>query len=321
MRIITFLLLIFTCFTGHANDLKFSGFIDFQYRWIDKDTNYKTGFQLYDAAIYFQHNLTTQTLFFVDVPIRSTAPEDINGDGRLQATNDFEFWKNKSQMYLSHQLNHNTIYLGQFDSVLGVEANDTLHNPLPIEGLMSQVFPSVHRGLMLNHELRFLATSFDFIVGNQESSGYDQKKPLEWGVNMFKKWEHIHASIAYLYSRDTGKNNEIINLVTTLFFNQIKIDLEYGWIKKAINPKQTVGGSLRMTMPVNESLSYHLLIEQADEINSLSRQKLFVLSGSKSLLTVLKLKIGVGLLQTWKASYDDKLSDQIMFTSSAIYSF
>ncbi|MCH2533549.1 MAG: hypothetical protein MK008_03800 [Bdellovibrionales bacterium] len=64
MKIISALLICMTSVSALAENIKFSGFVDFQYRWIDDDDSYKTGFQIYDAAFYLQKNIGTQTLFF-----------------------------------------------------------------------------------------------------------------------------------------------------------------------------------------------------------------------------------------------------------------
>lgn len=314
-------LLIVSIFSSvcFAEDSKFSGFVDFQYRWIEDYSSYKTGFQIYDAAFYYQKNLNTQTLFFIDAPVSSKEP-DVSGS-TVVSSNELELWQGKAQMYLSHQYQNSTFYFGQFDSVFGVEANDTLHNPLPIEGIMNQQLPSVHRGVMLTQEFKEQDIKLDIIAGNQESSGYDNKRPLEWGLNAFKKWEHIHASLGYLYSRDSGQNNEMANFIASFFLNKIKVDVEYSWVRKISNLKDTVGGSIRLSMPVKEGREYQFLAEQADEVNSLARQRLFVISGSEELMKVVKLKIGVGLRQNWETTYEDKSSDQAMFTSSLLYSF
>ncbi|MCH2533550.1 MAG: hypothetical protein MK008_03805 [Bdellovibrionales bacterium] len=263
--------------------------------------------------------LALKHFFFIDAPLSSVAPDTTTTP--VESSNNFQLWQNKAQVYLSHQIEKTKLYVGQFDSVFGVEANDTLHNPLPIEGLVAQIVPSVHRGVMIHHNFKKYDLNFDFIAANQESGGYDKKKPLEWGVNFFKKWERIHASLGYLYSRNNGSNNELVNFISSFFLNKIKIDLEYAWIRKALSNKDSVGGSIRLNMPVDEDLSYQVLVEQADEINGLARQRLFVLSGSRKLMSSVKLKVGVGLMQNWQNSFDDKSSDQAMFTSSLMYSF
>lgn len=319
MRMLSALYVFLICFSAFAEEVKFSGFVDFQYRWIEDDSSYKTGFQIYDAAFYLQKNIGTQTLFFVDAPLSSVDPN--TSATPVESSNNLQLWQSKAQVYLSHQFARTKFYVGQFDSVFGVEANDTLHNPLPIEGLVAQIVPSVHRGIMVHHNFKKYDFNLDFIAANQESGGYDRKKPLEWGVNFFKKWEHIHASLGYLYSRNSGSNNELVNFISSFFLNKIKIDIEYAWIRKALTNKDSVGGSIRLNMPVDKELSYQLLVEQADEINGLARQRLFVLSGSKDLMSSLKLKVGVGLMQNWQTSFADKSSDQAMFTSSLLYSF
>lgn len=319
MKFISILVILFSVSNLWANSLKFSGFVDFQYRWIEDDSSYKTGFQIYDAAFYVQKNISTQTLFFIDAPMSSVDPNVSGGD--VESSNNFQLWQNKAQIYLSHQFEKTKFYVGQFDSVFGIEANDTLHNPLPIEGLVAQVVPSVHRGVMVHHNLKAYDMSVDFIAANQESGGYDRKRPLEWGLNFFKKWDFVHSSIGYLYSRDRGQNNEMVNVISTFFFDEIKIDVEYAWIRKAFTEKDTVGGSVRLNMPVNSKLSYQFLAEQTDEINGMARQRLFVVSGSQNLMSSLKLKVGVGILQSWQASYSDKTADQSLLTSSLVYSF
>lgn len=173
--------------------IEFSGFVDAQGRLTDPSED--SGFTINDGALYLDTGNDTYQLH-IDLPFF--------GGGE---NNDFDFAEEKAQAYLSgSHSNGFTWQLGQFDSIIGFEDNDSVGLDFATgAGIAGAPFPSTHTGFLFGVSKE--KWSISGLVANQADAG-----TLEGDVDLGTviTWDtKVHGYLSIL-THDAGDGRDMV---------------------------------------------------------------------------------------------------------------
>ena len=231
-RYIEFLsfLAIIACINSaaHASDLatvspfKFSGFVDMRYSNYKADSNpnvtkanAESGFGIEDGAVQANYEKNRFSAI-LDIAFRRGKEADIILPGYSGTTvpnqsndNRLSLAIERSQLYLKYKLSDDfAVNFGQFDTIFGVEVNDSKDRIFGKTGLVyDSITPVTHTGAMI--EYANLRTSIKFFAANPINKGSNGTSPLgedqtEYGAALGYSNEKCRAQIGYM-SRPTSK--------------------------------------------------------------------------------------------------------------------
>lgn len=235
--------------------LSFSGYADLKYNNYspDKDSpnvgtaNAESGFMVSEGALFVGYAKEKWSLF-LDAPFR----REMNGDdagtgGTANASNNANivFGADKAQAYVKYKIMDGLHFqLGQFDTMFGVELNDSKDRIFGKTGLVyDAMLPVTHTGVLLGWEgmginVKLMAANANG-KGSQGSDGVGNDK-TEYGASVGWANEMWRAQLAYL-TRSTNKagttpaehdSRTLMDLTAgvTLPFG-LMVDLEYAMLK------------------------------------------------------------------------------------------
>jgi hypothetical protein len=139
--------------------LKFSGFFDFRFTDLAARDNpnaakphAESGFGLDDGALYLNYE-NNKVSALIDLPFRRAKEVDLNSAATTpqQSTNgNFSLGVDKAQAYLKYKANSQlNVYVGQFDTIYGVELNDSKDRTFAKTGIVyDYTLPVTHSGAM-----------------------------------------------------------------------------------------------------------------------------------------------------------------------------
>ncbi len=139
--------------------LKVNAFGDFRYSTLAKDSRAtvsgrpESGFMVEDAAIYVNYQKGMAN-FFLDVPFRRSKATDSNASAQESSANsNFAFGLEKAQAYVKYaNPNGFEFTFGQFDGIIGYEANDSKDRFFSRPGYLSfAMLPYVHVGALMTY--------------------------------------------------------------------------------------------------------------------------------------------------------------------------
>jgi hypothetical protein len=244
--IVALLLTSTSAFAQSASDLKISGFADLRLTSIQYDESSgsngypDSGFSLEDGALYFEYKKDNVT-FFLDAPFRRQKDSDRSGTATDTQSNGSNvlFGSDKAQIYgkISTELGVD-VTLGQFDTIYGVEANDSKDRFFSVGGLIYEKFlPTVHMGAMATYSLQgayvkaFAANPKGKGTLGTEATTKDEN--FEYGAAVGYSNEMYRGQIGYL-SRGIRKANAVDNgqralldVTAGITWAGISFDLEY----------------------------------------------------------------------------------------------
>lgn len=142
--------------------LKITGFFDFRFTDLTVKDNPNTvkphaesGFGLDDGAVYLNYE-NNKVSAVVDLPFRRAKELDVSSTAITpqQSTNgNFFLGGDKAQAYIKYKVNPElNLYLGQFDTLYGVELNDSKDRTFAKTGIVyDYTLPVTHSGAMLEY--------------------------------------------------------------------------------------------------------------------------------------------------------------------------
>lgn len=139
--------------------LKVNAFGDFRYTALAKDSRAtvsgrpESGFMVEDAAIYVNYQ-KDMAIFYLDVPFRRSKATDSNASAQESSANsNFAFGLEKAQAYVKYaNPNGFEFTFGQFDAIIGFEANDSKDRFFSRPGYLSfGMLPYVHVGALMTY--------------------------------------------------------------------------------------------------------------------------------------------------------------------------
>lgn len=143
-----------------ASSFQFSGYFDFGLNnlSVSNGANFtggpESGFTLQDGAIYVGYQ-KDKLSFVLDVPFRRQENRDLGVTTAPNASNSNNaiFGADKFQLYAKYKINDEAdVVIGQFDTIFGVEVNDSKDRYFEKTGLVyDSILPVTHAGAMFEY--------------------------------------------------------------------------------------------------------------------------------------------------------------------------
>ncbi len=232
--------------SSESSPFKLGGFIDFRFAnyVVPKDSpdvataNAESGFILEDGAFQasYEKDKVSVTL---DVPFRRALAGDATKTGaQYNAGNVIVFGADKTQAFGKYKAASNfTMYLGQFDTLFGVELNDSKDRVFGKTGLVYDLtLPVVHSGVMAEVGLGSITTKlFAANPNNKVSYGTSSSNDAtnEYGVafsyssDMFRGQVGGMTRLIDKLGQTTQGQRTLIDVIVGGTFGSLSVDLEY----------------------------------------------------------------------------------------------
>jgi hypothetical protein len=222
-----------TVSTQEAQKIKVSAFVDVRHTTFKSDDSTikedeNSGYLLEDGAVYFSY-ADGPLSAFIDLPFYR------NGDSTTDSA-DISFAKLKAQFYAKYEIAKNfNIVFGQFDTIYGVELNDSKDRVFGHAGLVyAQTLPVVHSGAYLE----YLHSGFTFKLLSANPSDRDAlgsnaaDSSHEYGATVAYSNSNLRGQIGYLTrERDNlaGKsaNRTLTDVLLGTTLGKFNLDLQY----------------------------------------------------------------------------------------------
>jgi hypothetical protein len=216
--------------TPEASPFKFASFFDVRYTnfTVNHDPNIssgnpESGFGLEDAALYANYEKGNVSVV-ADVAIRRSKDYDLNSGAtkpNQSSNNNLAIGVDKSQLYLRYKVSPSLVFdFGQFDTIYGVELNDSKDRVFGKAGLVyDNTLPVTHAGFMFeytfagNYYLKsFIANPNNKGTFGSSTSGDDT---AEAGAGLGFANDNFHAQVGYMARRinkasGVGKSNRTL---------------------------------------------------------------------------------------------------------------
>ena len=231
-----------------AASFKFNGFADIRY------TNFhvnhdplitsgqpESGFGIEDGAFYTNYE-KGKLAVILDVAFRRSKDSDLNSQAanpNQSSNNNLSIGTDKSQLYFKYKITPDMIFdFGQFDTIYGVEVNDSKDRVFGKTGLIyDQMLPLTHTGFML--EFNFLGNyylkSFLADPNNKGSFGSSTTRDdtAELGGAIGFSNDLYHYQLGYMSrkimsaSKLNTKNRSRLDIFLGGTYKKLSLDLEY----------------------------------------------------------------------------------------------
>lgn len=224
--------------------LKFSGFFDFRFSSYGADqkvTNPENGFGVEDGAFYVNYE-SGKLSMLLDIPFRRYKnvdnPSYSGNQANASDNGNFIFGADKVQAYGKYKLNdHIVIDAGQFDTLFGLELNDSKDRYFSRTGLIyDQFLPVTHTGGMVEFVWGgSYLKGFSANPNNKGSLGSSSNgdEQFEYGASAGYTNEFIRGQVGYLVrpinkaNGISGGRRELIDLLLGGSYGRFSIDFEY----------------------------------------------------------------------------------------------
>jgi hypothetical protein len=232
-----------------ASPFKFSGFVDARYSTFDakKDPNVanahaESGFGIEDGAVYANYD-KDRFAMVVDIAFRRGKSSDVGGaNGNASDNSTIGIGLDKSQIYMRYKLTDSLVVdLGQFDTIYGVELNDSKDRNFGKTGLVyDQTLPVTHTGLMLEYlNNGFYGKIFAANPNNKGSYGVSATNDsnTEYGAALGWSNEHFRAQAGYMTRPISDANDDgfedrtLIDVTAGTTWGAFSLDAEYNILK------------------------------------------------------------------------------------------
>lgn len=231
-----------------VSPFKFSAFADIRYTNFHVENNPlvssghpESGFGLEDGALYANYDKDNLSAV-MDIAIRRGKDFDTNNTAQKpnqSSNNNFAIGTDKSQLYLRYKINPALAFdFGQFDTIFGVELNDSKDRIFGKTGIVyDNTLPVTHTGLMLEYSFleNYYLKGFVANPSNKGSFGSSANgdHTAEVGGAVGASSSAYHAQIGYMsrsINQATGLSSGDRTLVDILaggVLGKFSVDLEY----------------------------------------------------------------------------------------------
>lgn len=229
---------------------KFSGFADLRYTNFTTKNNPSTlngnpesGFGIEDGAFYGGYEKEKLSVV-LDVAFRRSKDVDANSAANHpnQSSNgNFAIGVDKSQLYLKYKITEIvTVNFGQFDTIFGVELNDSKDRIFGKTGIVyDYTMPTTHTGLMVEAAMegfysKILAANPNNKGSLGSSTNRDDKTEygaaIGYGDDMFRgQIGYMTRPISHAAGTDSGNRNLVDAIIGTTL-GRFSLDVEYSRI-------------------------------------------------------------------------------------------
>lgn len=210
-----------------ADGVSVGGFVDAQYNWAKNDTaeNVNT-FSVPDGALYL-NGKSGNTEVLVDIPFAASSTNadfvDFNGKGQAWAGAKYDSglnWK-----------------LGQFDSTLKYEKNDSVDRTFSNAGIVKGMSPTVHRGFGLGYDFSDMLGVTLLVANPYQNSdtpgGAMSDGNPDMGAQVNANFDMFYVKLGGLFGKDVGADKNTFLFNTQAGFNvaALNIGLEFSLLK------------------------------------------------------------------------------------------
>lgn len=245
--------------SGYAA-FKPGGFLDFRFSNFNVSKSSRSssgqpesGFNLEDGALYGNYT-NEQIEGIIDIAFRRGKDSDKDSSATYpnqSSNNNLAFGLEKSQLFLRYKVTPDlSIDAGQFDTVFGLEANDSKDRVFSNFGTLSETFlPFTHTGLMIEYSW---GTFFNkTLIANPNSRGSlgssaIDKRSLEYGSVLGFSGSVTHGQVGFLARRvnaanlQSAKNRVLLDALFGFKVGILDWDFEYSRLrdpnKNTLNP-------------------------------------------------------------------------------------
>ncbi len=318
-----------------SSPLKFSGFADLRHTTfsVSKDDPNRTngrsesGFGVEDGAFYLNYE-KEKVSFVADIAFRRFKDKDPTPNGVAATASTAEqsqlsniaFGVDKTQIFVKYKLKDGLNFnVGQFDTIFGVELNDSKDRVFGKTGLVYDVMlPVTHTGVMFDYTSNGVYTKlFAANAVNRGSYTSATDNGDEFGLAVGYSGEMFRGQAGYMgravVKADGGTNKETRSLTDFTFgltSGQFAVDFEYAVIKDP--SKNTLTSSINTDLEDSGTGAFVLASYKAnDELSfGVRYEKIEKDPGATSLKTI----TDTGLSIHYKLSSDLELrSDYITY--------
>ena len=244
-----------------------SFFYDVQFQSTTDDA--EETFLLADSSIYSGYQGDGHSLY-IDIPVVQKSDDDLDNS----VGSEFVIGEGRAQFYTTHELGRKmTLTVGQFDSLVGFEANDTLELDFAqTTSFLDAAFINTQLGIM--GSLGLGNFRLDLTVGNKGGRSNTQGDGVEYGSSLVYQDSTIEAYASFLTFTDKGADStdESENLTDIYFgyiFNQFRLDLEYALLDQNAQSELAIGTLARFSYYASEKLTYLIRYEDTENLNDI----------------------------------------------------
>lgn len=262
-----FILLSGAARAAEGEGLKVGGFVDAQYNWQKQTGSDTSSFGVHDGALYLGKTMGMGEVM-VDIPFAYSG-----------TTNEFKVGKDKAQAFVSWKYENGFGWkMGQFDSLYGAEANDSVDNVFSGTGKIKEFMPTTHTGLQVSYEMSDLL-GLHLVVANSYNNGAQTAgKSPDFGFKLASKFDTFKASVGGLFFKEAGKSGYIIDVnAGTKFMDKVTADLEVVFDKARDTAGTAVGADTRFSGGI--TLGYMLM----EKMNVATGFEYLKVSGAKTI--------------------------------------
>lgn len=240
--------------------LKFSGFADLRFTNLSRDSRAgesgmpESGFGLEDGALYLNYQKDALS-FMLDVPFRRMKNSDngVTNSPNASPNGNMVWGNDKAQAYLKYTFSNFEVAFGQFDTVYGVEVNDSKDRFFSKEGLVyTYLLPVTHTGALVSYNFgggyaRLLTAN----PNNKGSLGTSTTgdNNYEYGAVIGYTNESIRGQLGYLSrpidkaSGIGGGKRSLVDATAGATLGKLSLDFEYSVLaddsKNTLTPGDT----------------------------------------------------------------------------------
>lgn len=198
---------------AHA-EVNVAGYVDAGYDW-QKDGGTANAFLYREGGVWLSGN-SGATSFLLDLGVRGTA-----------ATATME------QGYVSHKFDNGFSWsLGKFDSIIGMESNDSVNNKFVHTGVLSDLIGdyagAYHTGLLFGYDLSD-ALALNLVVAN----GTGDASTTDIGFKVGTKMDGLNAYVAGLFTNAAGETGYTVDFGATTAVSGLDLGAELVLVKPA----------------------------------------------------------------------------------------
>lgn len=235
---------------AEGEGLKVGGFVDAQYSWTKQTGPDASTFALHEGALYLGKTMGSGEVM-VDIPFKAgTGNAVVLGEDKAQA---FVSWKYENGFAWK---------MGQFDSLYGYEAADSVDSSFTSRGKLAGIMPVTHTGLQMSYEMSDLL-GLHLLVANAYNNGAQTAgKSPDFGFKLASKFDTFNASVGGLFFSEAGQKGYLIDIIAgTKFMDKIKADINVSFDKLrdstglAVGTESRLGTSLTLGYMMMEKLN------------------------------------------------------------------
>ena len=232
--------------TPAVSPYKFSAFVDLRYTSFSSKDNLtvanahaESGFGIEDGAFYLNYE-KNKVVAVVDVAFRRGKDSDTNPSTipNQSSNSNIAIGVDKSQMYLKYNLRENLyVNFGQFDTIFGVELNDSKDRLFGKTGLVyDSILPVTHMGAMLEYSANDVtAKIFAANPNNRGSNGTSAAgdENSEYGAAISYSKNNFRTQLGYMARPVLRANGgslagrNLIDFTAGVTAEKFSLDFEY----------------------------------------------------------------------------------------------